>query len=132
MNESIVLFDGVCNLCNTSVRFVIKRDKNAKFKFASLQSGYAAALFQKLNFDSKGVDSIVLHENGKLFVRSTAALKIAAQLNGWWSLLYGFIIVPVFLRDAVYNFVARNRYKWFGRKEFCEVPSPEIKDRFVE
>jgi predicted DCC family thiol-disulfide oxidoreductase YuxK len=132
MNESVVLFDGVCNLCNASVRFVIKRDRAARFKFASLQSPYAASLFRRMNFHSEGVDSIVLFENGKFFVRSTAALNIARHLSGLWPLLYAFIIVPPFIRDAVYDFVARNRYRWFGKKEFCEVPAPGMKERFYE
>src|SRR6266446_6202022 len=106
MDESVILFDGECNLCDASVRFVIKRDVNNRFKFASLQSPYAASLFRKLNFDSNSVDSIVLYENGSLFVRSTAALKIAKQLKGLWKFLYAFIIIPPFLRDAIYNFVA--------------------------
>ncbi|HXH19618.1 MAG TPA: thiol-disulfide oxidoreductase DCC family protein [Chitinophagales bacterium] len=132
MDSAIILFDGVCKLCNASVRFIIKRDKKAYFRFASLQSAFAGDLFRKLNFDSNGVDSIVLYENGKVYVRSTAALKIAKHLSGWWFLIYGCIIFPRFLRDAAYDFIARNRYKWFGKKEFCMVPEPEIKGRFLE
>jgi len=132
MDESVILFDGVCNLCNASVRFVIKRDRAARFSFASLQSGYTASLFRKLNFHANGVDSIVLLESGKLYVRSTAALKIARHLDGLWPLLYAFIIVPRFIRDAVYDFVARNRYRWFGKKEYCEVPAPGMKERFLD
>jgi len=128
MNKSVVLFDGVCNLCNAS----IKRDGEARFQFASLQSSYAASLFRKLNFDSNGVDSIVLYENGNLYVRSTAALKIAKNLSGLWKLLYIFIIVPAFIRDVVYDFIAKNRYKWFGKKEYCVVPTPDLKERFID
>ena len=126
------MFDGVCNLCNASVRFIIKRDRKARFKFASLQSSYAAGLLQKLDFDSQGVDSIVLYEEGALYVRSTAALRIAKHLDGLWPLLYAFIIVPPFIRDAVYDFIARNRYQWFGKKEQCEVPTPELAARFLD
>src|ERR1051325_2634533 len=127
MDEAIVLFDGVCNLCNASVRFIIKRDMNKRFKFASLQSSsYSASLFRRLNFDSSGIDSIVLYENGSLFFRSTAVLKIAKYLSGLWKLLYAFIIIPPFIRDAVYDFVARNRYKWFGKRQECELPTPEM------
>lgn len=132
MEDNIIFFDGVCNLCNASVRFVIKRDTNERFKFASLQSEYAASVFSKLNFQSAGVDSIVLLEKGKFYVRSTAALKIARHLSGLWPILYAFIILPPFLRDAVYDFVAKNRYKWFGKKEYCEVPAPGMKERFLE
>lgn len=132
MGEAVVLFDGVCNLCSASVRFIIKRDKKSRFRFAPLQSSYAAALFKRLNFDSTGVDSIVLCENGNLYVRSTAALRIARHLGGWWSLLYVFMLVPPFIRDAVYDFVARNRYGWFGKKDYCALPTPEMKERFLE
>lgn len=131
MYDNIIFFDGVCNLCNASVRFVIKRDTSKRFKFASLQSDYAASVFRKLNFNSVGVDSIVLLENGKFYVRSTAALKMARHLSGLWQILYAFIIIPPFIRDAVYDFVARNRYKWFGKKEYCEVPSAETRGRFL-
>jgi len=129
--EAIVLFDGVCNLCNASVRFIIKRDRKSRFKFASLQSEYAASLFRRLNFDARGVDSIVLFEEGNFYVQSTAALKIARHLDGLWKMLYAFIIVPAFIRNAVYDFIARNRYKWFGKKDYCELPTPEMKGRFL-
>ena len=131
MSKSVILFDGVCNLCNASVRFVIKRDQKARFNYASLQSPYAAGLFKKLNFDASKTDSIVLYENETIYVRSTAALKIARHLDGLWFLLYGFIIVPAFLRDAIYDFIAKKRYQWFGKKEHCEIPAPGMKERFL-
>lgn len=131
MAESIVLFDGVCNLCNASVQFIIKRDNDKRFKFASLQSDFAKQLFREKGFDTLGIDSIVLFEDGKFAVRSTAALKIARNLDGLWFLFYGFIILPAFLRDIVYDFIARNRYKWFGRKDSCAVPGPGMMDRFL-
>ncbi len=131
MDESVILFDGVCNLCNASVRFVIKRNRTARFKFASLQSDYATSLFRKLNFDSADADSIVLLEKGKIYVKSTAALKIARRLDDLWPLLYAFIIVPRFIRDAAYGFVARNRYRWLGKKDYCEMPAPVVKGRFL-
>ena len=131
MNKPVILFDGVCNLCNASVRFIIRRDRKNNFRFASLQSDFAQQLFQQLQFDASGIDSVVLYENGKLYVRSTAALKIARGLNGLWFLLYGFIVVPPFIRDAVYDFIARNRYKWFGKKDFCAMPEPGMKERFI-
>ncbi|MDZ4846967.1 MAG: DCC1-like thiol-disulfide oxidoreductase family protein [Chitinophagales bacterium] len=132
MKESIVLFDGVCNLCNASVQFIIKRDKKKRFKFASLQSDFAQQLFKKQQFDSQGIDSVVLFENDKLHVRSTAALKIARKLDRMWFLFYSFVIIPAPLRDVVYDFIARNRYKWFGKKEFCAMPEPGMKERFLE
>lgn len=131
MDGPVVLFDGVCNLCNATVKFIIKRDRAARFKFAPLRSSYTASLFRKLNFHSNGTDSIVLLESGKLYVRSAAALNIARRLDGLWPLLYAFIIVPRFIRDAVYDFVARNRYRWFGKKEYCEVPASGMKGRFL-
>ncbi len=131
MKESIVLFDGVCNLCCASALFIIKRDKNKRFKFASLQSDFAQQLFQKQQFDSKGIDSVAFYENGKLHVRSTAALKIARKLDGLWMLFYGFILIPAPLRDVAYNFIARNRYKWFGKKESCTMPEPGMRERFL-
>lgn len=131
MNESIVLFDGVCNLCNSSVQFIIRHDKQARFRFASLQSDYAKQLFQQHRFDSTGTDSVVLLENGQLHTRSTAALKIARKLDGLWFLMYGFIVVPAPLRDVVYDFIARNRYQWFGRRTDCILPEPGMKERFL-
>ena len=131
MNKPVILFDGVCNLCNASVRFIIRRDRKNNFRFASLQSDFARQLFQQLQFDASGIDSVVLYENGKLYVRSTAALKIARSLSGLWFLLYGLIVVPPFIRDAVYDFIAHNRYKWFGKKDFCAMPEPGMKERFI-
>lgn len=130
--DRIVLFDGVCNLCNSSVRFIIKRDKRKHFKFASLQSDYATDLFQRLNIDASSFDSIVLVEDDNTYIKSTAALKISKELSGLWPLLYVFIIIPRFIRDAVYDFIARNRYKWFGKKDYCEMPTPELRNRFLE
>ena len=132
MSQPVILFDGVCNLCNATVRFVIKRDKHDKFKFASLQSDYAAQLFKKLDIDPTQFDSIVVYENGNVSIKSTAALKIAKDLTGLWPLLYVFMIVPPFLRNIVYDFIARNRYKWFGKQDYCEVPTPELSSRFLD
>lgn len=131
MRESIVFFDGICNLCNSSVRFILKRDKQALFRFASLQSDFAKQFFHQRQFDATGIDSIVLFEDGKFHVRSTAALKIARNLDGLWFLLYGFIVVPAPLRDAVYEFIARNRYRWFGKRDHCAMPEPGMKERFL-
>ena len=116
----VILFDGVCNLCNSSVQFVIRRDRRARFKFAPLQSqGEAAG------------DSIVLVDNGRRYTRSTAALRIARHLDFPWNLAYALIVVPRPLRDAAYDFIARRRYRWFGRRDVCMTPTPELRSRFL-
>lgn len=129
--ENIILFDGVCNLCNASVSFVIERDKKNVFQFASLQSSFGQEVLKKHQLSSSDFDSMILLQNGTIHQRSDAALRIAKELSGAWKLLYGFIIVPRFIRNAVYNFVARNRYKWFGKQETCMIPTPELKAKFI-
>lgn len=128
-NNPIIFFDGVCNLCNASIQFVIKRDVKGYFKFSALQSDLAKQYIPDLNSDD--LDTIILLENGKLYKRSTAALRIAKKLNGLWSLMYVFVIVPPFIRNAIYNYIAKNRYKWWGRQEQCWMPTEGLKDRFV-
>jgi predicted DCC family thiol-disulfide oxidoreductase YuxK len=129
-DKAVILFDGVCNLCSGSVQFILKRDKEKKFLFASLQSGYGENLLKQLELPSNTFNSFILFENGKFFTRSTAALKMFSQLKGWgWVKI--FWIVPEFIRDSVYNLIARNRYKWFGKKEECWLPTPELKERFL-
>ena len=130
-NKSIILFDGVCNLCNTLVNFIIKHDKKAYFKFASLQSDAAKEILLQYNSKKINLDSIILIENNAVYEKSTAALKISKNLTGGFKLLYALIIIPKFIRDWVYYFIAENRYKWFGKKESCMIPSPEIKSRFL-
>ena len=115
-NKSILLFDGVCNLCNASVNFIIKHDKKAHFKFASLQSDAAKELLLQYKAKKIKMDSIILIENGTFYKKSTAALIISKKLNGGFKILYVFIIIPTFIRDWVYNYIAKNRYKWFGKK----------------
>jgi predicted DCC family thiol-disulfide oxidoreductase YuxK len=127
----VILFDGVCNLCNGAVQFVIKRDTSGTFRFASLQSAAAAALVGPMGKNPADLDSILLVHKGKVYQKSRAALEIARRMRGAWPLLYGLVIIPPFIRDAVYNWVARNRYRWFGRQESCMVPSPELKSRFL-
>lgn len=126
----IVLFDGVCNFCNSSIQFIISHDPKGIFKYAALQSDYA----KKLVGDriSPEPESVILYEDGKVYDRTTAALKIARHLNGLWPLLYIFIVIPAFLRDPIYKLIAKNRYKWFGKQEACMVPSKEIRDRFLD
>ncbi len=128
----VLLFDGVCNLCNSSVQFIINKDPQGVFQFASLQSDIGKTLLEKYNLDAGAMDSVVLIRNDKAYTRSSAALQAVRILGGAWSLLYGFIIIPKFLRDAVYDWVARNRYKWFGKKDSCWLPTPDLKARFLD
>ena len=132
MNDKpIILFDGVCNLCNGAVQFVIKHDPAGKFLFASLQSAAGQKLLQQFNIPSDNFSSFVLLQSGNVFIQSTGALKVAKQLNGGWKLLYGFIIIPSFIRNAVYRLIATNRYKWFGKREICMIPTPALQNRFL-
>ena len=130
--NKIVLFDGVCNLCNNSVQFIIKRDKKKQFRFASLQGNYGQAFLKKYNLPSDTFNSFILLEDDKVYTRSTGALRMLRHLAGGWSLFYGFIILPKVIRDGVYNWVARNRYKWFGKRDECMIPTPELKERFLD
>ena len=132
MNDKpVILFDGICNLCSGSVQFILKRDKEKKFLFASLQSSYGQNLLKKYDLPTDTFNSFILFDDGKILTRSTAALKMFSQLKGWkWVRLLG--IVPRFIRDAVYNVIAKNRYKWFGKKNECWVPTPELKARFLD
>ncbi|MCY7290769.1 MAG: thiol-disulfide oxidoreductase DCC family protein [Ferruginibacter sp.] len=127
----VILFDGVCNLCNGAVQFVIKRDNKKQFMFASLQSEAGQHLLKKFQLPLQSFDSFVLIQNEKAYFKSTAALMIAKQLSGITKILYGFIIVPAFVRNAVYNFIAKNRYKWFGKKDNCIIPTPALTARFL-
>lgn len=129
--HKIILFDGVCNLCNGAVTFVIKRDPKDHFRFAALQSDIGQALVAEHNIDTTKVDSIILIENNRVYSKSTAALRIAKYMRGAYPLLYGFIIIPNFIRNWVYDFVARNRYKWYGKKDACMIPTPELKAKFL-
>ncbi len=127
----VIFFDGFCNLCNGAVQFTIERDRKNVFRFSSLQSDYAQDTLRPFSMEPKQGESMVLLENGKVYERSTAALRVAKRLGGFWPLLYGFIIVPRFIRDAVYNYVGKNRYNWFGKQESCWVPTPELKEKFL-
>ena len=131
MKQPLILFDGICNLCTASVQFIIKRDPRAKFSFASLQSQVGQTIMKKYEQDISALSTILLIRDQKVYSRSSAVLHIARELRGAWPLLYGFIIVPKFIRDAVYELIAQNRYKWFGRRKDCMVPTAEHKARFV-
>ena len=123
----IVLFDGVCNLCNGTVDFMLKRDKRAKFRFASLQGESAARLVP----DAMELDSVALWQDGRLYRKSTAGLRMYAGLGGIWRLALAFLLVPRPIRDAVYDFIARNRYRWFGKREACRLPTEAERGRFL-
>ncbi|MCR8844119.1 thiol-disulfide oxidoreductase DCC family protein [Paenibacillus sp. SC116] len=128
--NNVILFDGECNFCDHSVQFIIKRDAQALYKFASIQSDIGQQLMKIYNVPDR-IDSVILIRNEKYYVKSSAALRICTGLNGGWKLLYYLIIVPRILRDMVYDILARNRYKWFGKKDSCMLPSPDIRKRFL-
>lgn len=131
MEHAVVLFDGVCNLCNGFIRFVIPRDPRGYFRFAPLSSAAAARAMADAGVTAGEADSILLIENRRAFLRSAAALRIARRLRFPWPLAYGLMIVPRPFRDWGYDVVARNRFRWFGRRDVCMVPGPETRDRFL-
>ncbi|MBN6186858.1 thiol-disulfide oxidoreductase DCC family protein [Aneurinibacillus sp. BA2021] len=126
-----LLFDGVCNLCNQAVLFIIKRDPEGSIRFASLQSDIGQELLKQHGLPAHGLDSIVLIEAGKAYTKSSAALRVARKLQQPWPLLYAFIWVPRPARDIVYSGIARNRYRWFGKRDQCMLPTPDIRKRFL-
>jgi len=128
--KKIVLFDGECNFCNTSVQFIIKRDPNKEFQFASLQSDIGQSLLTQFEAP-KNIDSLVLIDGDRCYLQSTAALRICKYLKGSYKLLYFFTIIPRPIRNAVYRFIAKNRYKLFGKTESCMIPSAEDRNRFI-
>jgi len=132
-NKKLILFDGICNLCNKSVLKVIKYDKNNVFLFTALQSKKGKEIIKHLKIDLTKVDSIILFEPGVSYdIKSTAAIKIIREFRGLWSVSSLFLHIPEGIRDYLYNFIARNRYKWFGKKEVCMIPTPEITAKFIE
>ena len=131
-DKKIVLFDGVCNLCSSSVQFILKRDKKNQFLFGSLQGESGQAYLQQFNLPADVFNSFMLVEGDQLYSRSSGALRILKYLGGVWPLLYAFIIVPKFIRDAVYDLIAKNRYKWFGKKDECWVPTAALKAKFLK
>jgi predicted DCC family thiol-disulfide oxidoreductase YuxK len=126
-----ILFDGVCNLCNGFVQFVIARDPGAHFRFAALSSPAAARVLEQAGVTLPPPDTIILIEDGAIYCRSDAPLRIARRLAFPWPLAYGLIVVPRFIRDRVYDFIAARRYRWFGRRDACMVPTAELRDRFL-
>lgn len=131
MNNPLILFDGVCNLCNTSVQFIIKHDKNNLFKFASLQSETGRKLLKKYNYSNNTTNTFVLIYDNMVYTKSDAALLTAKLLGSWWRLMYYFRFIPRKARNGIYSFIARNRYKWFGKSETCMIPDDNLKERFV-
>lgn len=126
-----VLFDGVCNFCNTSINFVIDRDSKGIFKFAALQSEIGQEILKKYGLKQTDFDSIILEKEGKIYQKSDAALEIARNLDGLWKIFYIFKIIPSFLRNPIYDLIAKNRYRIFGRTDVCRIPTPELKARFL-
>ena len=129
--QPFILFDGVCNLCDHSVQFVLKREKQPRILFAALQSNAGKELAAQFKITENDLSSFIFVENGYVFRKSTAALKVCRHLKGAWPLCYLLMIVPRFLRDSIYDYVAKNRYKWYGKKESCLLPSPEQRHRFI-
>lgn len=131
MKEPVILFDGVCNFCNAGVNFIIRQDKKKLFRFAALQSDAGQRLLTEHGLPTKELNSFILIEEGKVYNKSTAGLRVYRKLPWYWGWTQLFWIAPKFIRDAVYDFIARNRYKWFGKRESCMIPTPELKSRFL-
>lgn len=129
--HGVLLFDGVCNFCNGAVNFIIDRDPDNYFKFASLQSEAGQAYLRRFKLPTEDFNTMVLIENNSYHTKSSAGLRIARRLKGFWSLGYLLILVPKFVRDAVYDQIAKNRYSWFGKQDQCRLPTPEIRARFL-
>lgn len=130
-SQGIVLFDGVCNLCNGFVNFLLDHDAEGYFRFGALQSPEAQALLAPYGIDGRDLESVVLLEGGRAYRRSEAALRILRRLGGAWSWLYAFMLVPRPLRDAIYGLIAANRYRLFGLRASCRLPTPELRNRFI-
>jgi predicted DCC family thiol-disulfide oxidoreductase YuxK len=130
--EDIILFDGVCNFCNQTVQFIIRNERQAQLQFASLQSETGQRLLKEHRISSGDFGTFVYIRNGRAWTRSTAGLLLTLRLKGLWPLLSIFLIIPWFIRDIAYNIIAKKRYKWWGRTDSCQLPSPEIRKRFID
>ncbi|RPI70964.1 MAG: thiol-disulfide oxidoreductase DCC family protein [Ignavibacteriales bacterium] len=130
-NHLIILFDGVCNFCNFWVNFLIDRDKKDKFRFTALQSEKGEALLKKFNLSTEDFDTFVLIDREKHFIKSTAVLIVAKNLPGFWKVLYLFMVIPKQIRDFLYGLISKNRYKLFGKKEACRIPTSEERKKFL-
>lgn len=131
INKTILFFDGNCGLCNRSVKFVLKKEKDHALLFSPLQSDFAKKTLAPFNLENK-LDSLVLLENGKVYTESSGALRVTKYLRRLWPLMMAFLIVPPFIRNAVYKYIAKNRITWFGTADYCEMMTPELKKRFLE
>lgn len=129
--KTVIFFDGLCNLCSGVVQFIIKRDKTNKFMFASLQSAIGRELLDNLNITGLSPDSIILYNNERIYTESSAVLKILGALPGMWRILPLLQVIPAFIRNPIYRMVARNRYRWFGKRGECMVPTPALKQKFM-
>ncbi|MBK5272221.1 MAG: thiol-disulfide oxidoreductase DCC family protein [Bacteroidia bacterium] len=132
LSPQVVLFDGVCNFCNYWVNFAIKRDRGKKIKFTTLQGETAKQLLPQYFINPTSLSSVIFIDNGKAYTQSSAALRICKHLNGGWKLFYALLIVPKFIRDFFYNIIARNRYKWYGKRNECMIPAPGLRERFLD
>ncbi|MGV7105133.1 thiol-disulfide oxidoreductase DCC family protein [Flavobacterium sp. U410] len=131
-DKKIILFDGVCNLCDASVQFIIKHDAKDIFRFVAIQSELGQEIIKYLGIDTSKTDSIILYEPGiAYYYKAEAALRIAKELKSWHSILYGFMFIPDGIKNSVYDYIAKNRYKWYGKKEACMIPTPELKAKFL-
>ncbi len=128
---SVVLFDGICNFCNSSINFIIDRDYKDRFRFAALQSEKGKELMKQFGLDSENLKTIILIENGRFYTKTTAALRIAKHLKGIWKFSYVFIIIPPFIRNIAYIIISKYRYRWFGKKNACRIPLPEEREKFL-
>lgn len=132
MNERIVFFDGVCNFCNYWVQFALKRDKRNLLKFAPLQGKTARLLLPQHDINPDIITSVIFYDNGKVYVESSAALRVSLYLSSFWKVLYIFNVIPLFIRDRIYKWIGKNRYKWFGKKESCMIPTAEQRQKFLD
>ena len=131
-NKKIILFDGVCNLCNSAVQFVIQHDEKDVFRFVALQSDLGKEILNHIGINPKNIDSIILYEPGvAYYYKSSAALQIAQNLGSFWHLGTIFRIIPTGISNQLYDFIAKNRYKWYGKNESCMIPTPELKSKFL-
>jgi predicted DCC family thiol-disulfide oxidoreductase YuxK len=128
----IILFDGVCNFCDGAINFVLKQDRKGVFRFAPLQSEAGQKILHQYKLPVKDFESFVLIDNGKVFKKSAASLKVMNKLPWYWKTFQIFWIMPGFIRNAIYDFIAKNRYKWFGKKNSCMIPTPEVRNRFLD
>jgi predicted DCC family thiol-disulfide oxidoreductase YuxK len=131
ITKPILFFDGSCGLCNRSVKFVLRKEKNEELLFSPLQSEFAKKILKEKNV-TEGLDTMVLLENDKIYTRSSAALRVSKYLKGLWPLMMMFLIVPPFIRNSIYNYIAKNRITWFGASDYCDMMTPELKKRFLE